>query len=188
MNTINPIIFVTGNELKFQVAVRALQNSGIVLERKALNTPEIQSSRVEEVAEWSAVWASERLQQPVVVTDCGYSIEALHGFPGPFIKFVNQWFSADDFLNLLQGKSDRRIVIRDCLAYCRPGEKPAIFCQEYHGEFATQPGSQNGTAIDRVVILEGLSQPISDIPPDEMVAYWSRATVWQKLKLYLGGA
>jgi XTP/dITP diphosphohydrolase len=179
------LIYVTGNELKFKVAQQALLGSGISLERKSLNTPEIQSSRVEEIAEWSAIWASRQLNQPVVVMDAGYYIEALNGFPGPFIKYVNEWFSAEDYLNLMQGKVNRRVVVRDCLAYCRPNGKPTLFCQAHHGELATEPGRQTGTSIDQVFIPAGFSHPISEIPPDELLAYWSNTTVWQELGLHL---
>jgi XTP/dITP diphosphohydrolase len=182
---VKSLVYVTGNELKFRVAWQALQGSGILLERKTLDTPEIQSTRVEEIAEWSAIWASQHLNQPVVVMDAGYYIEALNGFPGPFIKFVNVWFSDDDYLKLLQGKSNRRVIIRDCLAYCSPNEKPTVFCQLHLGKIATKPGRQNGTPIDQIFIPEGYLNPISEIPPDELLTYWSNAATWQELKLHL---
>lgn len=120
-----------------------------------------------------------------MVTDSGYFIEALNGFPGPFIKFVNNWFSADDYLNLMLGKSNRRIIIRDCLAHCHPDGKPLVLSQLHYGEIATTSGRQRGTSMDQIFIPEGFSKPISDIPPEEMLDYWSRASVWQELKSYL---
>ena len=179
------LFFVTGNELKFKVALQALQGSGISLEQKSLPVPEIQSRRLEEIAEWSADWACRQLGRAVVVTDSGYFIEALNGFPGPFTKYVNEWFSAGDYLSLMQARSDRRAYAQDCLAYCEPGTKPLIFNKFYHGLLAIQPGRQNGTPMDQLFIPEGYSLPISEIPADEMVAYWSRATTWHELARYL---
>ncbi len=181
------VVYVTSNELKFKVALQALKHSHITLERTSRNTPEIQSKSVEEIAEWSAVWASQQLNQPVVVMDAGYYIQALNGFPGPFIKFVNEWFSADDYLNLLQGKTNRQVIIRDCLAYCCPKEKPTLFCQLHRGEIANQVGRRNGTPIDQIFIPEGCSKPISEIPVDEMIGYWSNAAIWQELKQHIEG-
>ncbi len=181
------LVYVTSNKLKFEVALRALNGSSIVLERKSIDTPEIQSQRVEEIAEFSASWACQQLNQPVVVLDAGYYIEALNGFPGPFIKFVNEWFRANDFLNLLQSKDNRQIVIRDCLAYCCPNEKPIVFCQLHHGEIATEVGKRNGTSIDQIFIPSGYSKPISEIPADDMIAYWSTATIWQELRQHIEG-
>ena len=145
----------------------------------------IQSAHIEEIAEWSAVWASQRLNSPVVVTDAGYNIEALNGFPGPFIKYVNEWFSAEDYLNLMRDKLNRRVVARDCLAYCRPDEKPVSFCRSRLGVLAVQPGRPDGSPIDQLFIPEGYTVPISEIPPAEMVAYWSNATIWHELMRYL---
>lgn len=45
MDQINSLVFITSNELKFNVAQKVLKGSGILLERKTLNLPEIQSSQ-----------------------------------------------------------------------------------------------------------------------------------------------
>lgn len=185
MDPVKSLIYVTSNELKFKVAQQSLQNSSILLEQKSLDTPEIQSTRVDEIAEWSAIWACQHLNLPVVVSDVGYFIEALNGFPGPFIKYVNDWFTADDYLNLMQGKSNRQATIQDCLAYCRPNDKPVVFCQIHRGEIATKAGRKEGTSINQVFIPEGFFKPISEIPPKQMVAHWSTAGIWQKLRLHI---
>jgi len=185
MNKHNSLIYVTGNALKFRVAQQALQGSGILLEQSSLQTPEIQSEQVEEIARWSAVWASQQLGQPVVVMDAGFYIQALNGFPGPFIKFVNQWFSAADYLNLMQGKPERSVLIRDCLAYCRPDQEPVSFCQLHHGHLATEPGRSPGSPIDQLFIPEGFALPISEISPQKMLTYWSSAASWQEFKTHL---
>jgi XTP/dITP diphosphohydrolase len=188
MDNYSTLVFVTGNELKFKVAQQTLQGSGISLIQKALDTPEIQSTRVEEIAEWSAVWASQLLGQPVIVTDAGYYIDALNGFPGPFIKFVNEWFTVQDYLNLMQDKHDRCVIVQDCLAYCRPNEKPVVFSQEHYGKIATQPGRPNGTPINQIFIPDGCLYPISDFSLDEQLDYWSKPeNNWQELKLYIQG-
>jgi len=105
------LIYVTGNSVKFDVALKTFTDTGVVLLQKKLDTPEIQSKSVQEVAMYSARWASKELNRPVIVTDAGFYIEALKGFPGPFIKFVNEWFSADDYINLMKDKTNRTIII-----------------------------------------------------------------------------
>ena len=65
------IIFVTGNKYKFQVAKQALEGLDIELIRKELETPEIQSTNLEEIASFSALWAGKLLKKPVVLTDAG---------------------------------------------------------------------------------------------------------------------
>lgn len=181
----NTLIYVTGNNVKFNVAFNVFKNTGMTLLQSKLSTPEIQSKNVQEVAKFSASWASKHLNQPVIVTDAGFYIEALNGFPGPFIKFVNEWFSTDDFINLMQGKTNRTITIEDCLAYCHPNEEPIVFTGSYRGKLASQPSRKCGTPIEHLYIPEGYDVPISDIPAEEMVAYWSNGEIMSKFKKYI---
>lgn len=179
------LVYVTGNEIKFNVASKTFKNTGITLLQKKLDTPEIQSKSVQEVAKYSASWASEKLGKAVIVTDAGFLIEALNGFPGPFIKFVNQWFSVEDYMNLMKGKSNRRIIIQDCLAYCYPNEDPIVFTGSYIGELAMEPSAKPGTPIDRLFIPQGLHMPIAEIPEEQMLAYWSSGEIMSKFKEYI---
>lgn len=181
----NTLIYVTGNKVKFEVALKTFANTDISLLQLKLDTPEIQSKSVQEVAMYSARWASEQLNKPVIVTDAGFYIEALNGFPGPFIKYVNEWFSADDFVNLLKGKNNRSILIQDCLAYCHPHSEPLAFTGTYRGRIATEASSGKGTSIEKVFIPEGFDVPISDIQAEKMISYWSNGEIMSKFKKYI---
>ncbi|MBU5225066.1 hypothetical protein KQI36_00110 [Clostridium senegalense] len=83
------IIYVTGNNLKFEIAKKVFEGSNINLIQKKLDTPEIQSFNVCDVATYSAKWASEKLNSSVIVTDAGFYVNSLRGFPGPYIKYIN---------------------------------------------------------------------------------------------------
>ncbi len=181
----NALIYVTGNAVKFDVALKTFANTGIVLLQKKLDTPEIQNKSVQEVAMYSARWASKQLNEPVIVTDAGFYIEALNGFPGPFIKFVNEWLSADDYINLMRGKINRTIIIQDCLAYCHPDGEPLVFTGTYRGKLANQPSSRQGTSIEKVFIPEGFDVPISDIAAEKMISYWSNGEIMSEFKEYI---
>ncbi len=169
------VFFITGNKLKFEIAQQALAGANIELVQKELATPEIQSVRVEEVAGFSAKWASDQLKQPVLVSDAGYYIEALNGFPGPFIKYINEWLSAEDILRLMDGKTNRTVEVKDCLAYCEPGQEPVFFCGSAKGTIANKKGSPGLTAINEIFIPEGYDKTESDIPWEEMKNFWSKS-------------
>lgn len=181
----NTLIYVTGNSFKFDVASKVFMNTDIILLQKSLSTPEIQSKDVEEVAMYSADWACRELNQPVIVTDAGFCIEALNGFPGPFIKFVNEWFSVEDYINLMQGKTNRTIIVKDCLAYCHPGKEPVAFIGSYLGTLTDKPGRKSITPIEQLFIPEGYNVPISDISDEEKIAYWGTGEIYKKFKEYL---
>ena len=158
-----------------------------------MDTPEIQSESVEEIAAFSAKWASDKLNKPVAVSDGGCYIEALNGFPGPFIKYINKWFSAENMLDLMKGKKDRRVVWRDCLAYCEPGKKPKTFvCDFESGMLAEKSGAQKYRKdygwIDTLFIPKGHTKPLSEWPDDEYLDFWSSPNnydSWQRLVDYL---
>lgn len=178
-------VYVTGNNIKFSVAEKIFEHTGIELIQKSIITPEIQSKSVEDIAIFSAKWASQELNQTVAVTDAGFYIEALNGFPGPFIKFVNDWFTVDDYINLMRGQTNRTIIVRDCLAYCEPNKEPITFIGVYKGSIANEAGRKGITPIEQLFIPEGYSMPISEMSSDESLAYWSNGDIWRKLREYL---
>jgi len=181
------IIFITGNEYKFEQAKEALKDTGIILTRQKLDTPEIQSTKVEEVAAYSSKWASQKLNQAVVLSDASYSFEALNGFPGPYIKYINQWFTAQDFLNLMAGKTNRKIVVTQCLSYCEPGEEPINFIGSVEGAISNYVGSAGNwkTPINQVYIPKGYDKVVGDLPMEEMIKLWNGDTVWYQFASYL---
>lgn len=181
------IIFITGSDLKFDVAKKSVLGSDLKLVQQKLETPEIQSMDVKEVAYFSAKWASEELQKAVAVTDAGFYIEALNGFPGPFIKWMNKWLSAEDFLNLMKGKKNRSAEVRACLGYCEPGKEPVVFVGISKGRLSFRPGAKGATAINEIFIPEGYDKPASEISWEEMAKFWGDGAdgTWGQLLKYL---
>lgn len=179
------LIYLTGNAEKLRIAELVFADSRYRLVRQSVATPELQSTSVREIAEYSARWAARTLPQPFFLTDAAFQITALGGFPGPFVKYINQWFSAEDYLRLMVGKDDREVVIEDCLAYSEPGKAPLLFSTRYYGRIASEPGQPRATAIDRLFIPDGFGRPLADFPVTEQRAYWSAIGVWNQLKAHL---
>jgi XTP/dITP diphosphohydrolase len=183
------ITFITGNPYKFAVAKKVLGESGIEVVQERLETPEIQSTDPAEIASYSAKWASDKLGKPIALTDAGYFIEALNGFPGPFIKYINKWLTSDDLLWLMKGKKNRKVVVKACLAYCEPGKEPITFTSEITGTIsdkAVKTDKNWVTPINEIFIPESFDKVESEIPKEEMVKFWARLeTYWQKLADYL---
>jgi XTP/dITP diphosphohydrolase len=167
------IYFITGNDYKFQIAVDAFKDSEFKLLQKNIDTPEIQSIDLGEIASFSARWAASKIQRPVFLTDAGCFIESLNGFPGPFIKYVNQYLTAPDFLKLLAGKKNRKVVFKDCLAYCEPGKNPVLFFSKGEGLIATKPGKCGSTSINEIFIPTGFNRPESEISREQMIKFWN---------------
>lgn len=126
------ISYVTGNPSKFENAQKFFSTYNIDVEQLAIKIDEIQSGDSIEIAAAKAKTAFEIHKQPLFVNDASWIIPSLKGFPGPFMKFINQWFEPGDFVNLMKGKSDRRIILRDCIVYIdETGHR--LFTHEHQG-------------------------------------------------------
>lgn len=183
------LIFVTSNPHKFEVAKNSLRSIGYEAIQVKLDTPEIQSVDVVEVALYSAKWAADKLGKPVTLMDAGYYIEALNGFPGPFIKFINKWLSSEDILRLMNGKTNRNISMKFCLAYCEPTKTAVTFLSEVRGTIAQKAFKSDKvgvTPIDEILIPEGFDKTDSLISKEDMVKFWSKTeSYWKDLVEYL---
>ena len=100
-------------------------------------------------------------------------------------KFINQWFSVEDLLRLMQDRRFRRVTVYDCLVYARPGESLVSFCGSYQGHLATEPGQSTGTPIERLFIPTGYDTPISEFSHHQQILYWSNAEIWRAFKRHL---
>ena len=183
------IVYVTGNPYKFQVAQKSFENSDINVVQQEMETPEIQSTDVKEIASYSAKWAAEKLGKPVVLTDAGYYIKALNGFPGPFIKYINQWLTAEYILKLIEAKKDRTVEVMVCLAYCEPVSEPVTFVSTFRGTIAqkaVRTDKAGSTSINEIFIPDGYNKVETEISREEMVKFWSKGeTYWNALRDFL---
>lgn len=114
----------------------------------------LEISRAKVRAAYAAVGA------PVVVNDSLWEIPALGGFPGGYMKDVMQWLNAEDFLNLMRGKQDRRIILHDTVAYY-DGREVKIFSPSQTGRFINQPRGDANT-FQSIVVMDGSQHTIAE--------------------------
>lgn len=150
------IVFATGNSRKIQEATTALAPFAIELESKSLDMDEIQHSNPAEITKAKARAAYEVVHQPVVVSDTSWSVPALGGFPGGYMKDIAAWLSEDDWLAMMARHDDRTIYCHEHVAYF-DGEELEHFESTYKGYFATEARGrvQEDESFERVVVLYG---------------------------------
>ena len=132
------LYFVTENKEKLQNATIILSEFNIQLEGKSIPLTEIQSDSLEDIAKDKARQAFAIVKQPLVVKDDGWYITALKGFPGSYMKYINQWFAPDDFLRLIKPYTNREIVFKDSLCYT-DGKQEKVFTNTIHGKIVSTP-------------------------------------------------
>ena len=70
------ITYVTGNWAKIASAKQALEPLDVQVDNVKLETPEIQSDDVVDVAKFSAKWAANELNKPVIKNDTGFFVKS----------------------------------------------------------------------------------------------------------------
>ena len=94
------ITYVTGNWAKITSAKKVLEPLGFEVEQIKMETPELQKDSIEEIAAYSAKWASDMLKCSVLKNDSGLCIEALNGFPGPYTHYADDTIKEDGILTV----------------------------------------------------------------------------------------
>ncbi|MBP8591413.1 hypothetical protein KBI33_03060 [Candidatus Shapirobacteria bacterium] len=167
------IYLVTGNPLKVKIAKSSLAPFNIEVEQLELETPEIQSFDTEEVAKYSVKYAAEKTGKAVIKGDFGMHIEILGGFPGPFVKFINRWLTAEKFISLYQNETNRKAYFIDALGYCEPEKEPVCFVTKTYGNLISAPLGNNGNMVDSLFIPDGFRKTIASLSEEETVKLWS---------------
>ncbi len=125
------ILYVTGNSAKLRTAQNFLQEMGIEVEQGVVDVDEIQSESIEKIALDKARKSFEILQRPLIVNDSGWFFLGLNGFPGAFMKYVNQWFSGENFLDLTRNLKDRRVILKQVIVWT-DGKDYKVFEHDTH--------------------------------------------------------
>jgi non-canonical purine NTP pyrophosphatase (RdgB/HAM1 family) len=151
------ILFATSNQRKINEANDTLENYGITVKAISIEIDEIQHHDPAEITKAKARAAFAFLHKPVVVSDTSWSIPALGGFPGGYMKDVGIWWSEQDWLNIMAGHNDKTIILQEHLAYY-DGTELIHFSQDYQGVFLDHiqgPVVNQKESFERVASLDG---------------------------------
>jgi len=110
----NKVLVITGNQGKAD-EISAI--TGLAVETRKLDIPEIQSLSVKEVASIKAKAAYDIVKQPVIVDDTGMSIEALNGLPGAMIVWFLDSVGPQGILDMIKGQENRKASVSTCIGY-----------------------------------------------------------------------
>jgi inosine/xanthosine triphosphate pyrophosphatase family protein len=147
--------FVTSNDHKVLTARAVCQEFGLRFTRQKADLVEIQSDDAAAIARDKARQAFLLVQRPnvkgsiaqgpiakgpkgpVVITDDNWLIPGLRGFPGPYMKYVNHWFTPEDFIRLTKDLADRTIIMRHVIVY-RDAQLEKVFSVDIPGTLLKQ--------------------------------------------------
>lgn len=174
--------YITGNQKKLDNANAFFADYGITAESQKVEVAEIQSEDAVQIAVQKARDAYEKIGEPLFVNDASWHIAALNGFPGPYMRYVMDWFTADDILKLLEGKADRSIILRDTIVY-KDATTEKVFTNDVHGVILEAPTEGNGPFITKLVSFEESGQSIAEA---NIVGYSDKEKpLWQEFAQWL---
>lgn len=178
------ILYITGNEHKVISANKHLKQFGI--STKGIKVDGIIEPQLDDITQISiskAKQAFEIVQKPLIVSDAGWMFTALNGFPGSYMASINKWFSPQDFLNLMKGKKNKEIILRECVTFT-DGKLTKTFVCDSKGKVLKRAEGE-GTSLDQIVtfrkdgnsIAKCLNEKKLGIPQNEL---WNEVGEWLK--------
>jgi non-canonical purine NTP pyrophosphatase (RdgB/HAM1 family) len=176
------VTFITGNQKKADYLARYL---GFPIEHLHLDLEEIQSLDLKEIVEHKVRQAYEKVRCPVIVEDVSLEFEALHGLPGPFIRFFIDNVPSETICGMVQGLT-RRAVARCVFGYY-DGKQLKLFEGSLGGSLAKTPSGRNGYGWDRIFIPDGYLVTRAQLSEEDDQKTYLQIKPFQKLKEFLRG-
>ncbi len=177
------IYYITGNSKKIEKARILCADTKVEIEQLEIETPEIQGVDSSEIAKFSAKFAGEKVKKPVVKLDVSFHVNALKGFPGPFVKYINNWLSPQDILEMMEGKEDRSCYWEDSLAFYNNGQIE-VFTAKEEGTLAFEAKGENGWGMDTIFIPKGQNKTKGELTDEERIKICANGH-WEKFIDYV---
>ncbi len=178
------ITLVTGNWAKVAIAKEHLEPEGYEIDNVKMDTVEIQADTLEEVAAYSAKYASDKLKCNVVKNDTGIIIDALNGFPCAYTHYVGDTIGEKGILKLMRGVENRKARFVQVLAYCEYGKEPVVFKSVTEGSISKRLQGKYGWCWDFIFIPEGQTKTLGSFKDDVRFKLWND-TGYKQLAAYL---
>lgn len=186
---IKRIVVITGNAGKMEEIKTLIGLEAIEFGYQSLDLPEIQSLDIREIGQFKTKMAltHSRLIESydaVLTDDTALSSDALHGLPGPLIKWFLDRLGQDGLVELIKGKEDGASV--SCLISLGIIKTQEIIQFEgaVTGKLVQAKGSY-GFGWDPVFMPDGSVLTYGEMGADEKNKISHRALALQKLRDWL---
>ena len=157
------LFIVTGSSFKFQDLAAKLSEY-FDCEKREWHEHEIQGDP-EEIIRHKLKRAYEIFKHPVLVDDVSVAIEALNGFPGPYMKDFWKHFTPQEMGVKFTGSG----VSATCrLGLCRGEDDIVIAEGTHHGKIITPThNNHKGREFELFVQLDGMDKVMLDMTEEE---------------------
>jgi non-canonical purine NTP pyrophosphatase (RdgB/HAM1 family) len=175
------IFLITGNPEKLKFAGKAFERTNIQLEQIDPDYREIQASSSLEVARHTVEKFIGQYDRPVIREDHSLYLDAIPGFPGPYLGYFDERLDAEKLLELVEGEKRTGYFEVGTVLGLSNGEikeysfqVPVKITEEISGE--------NGNW-DRVLKLENSDKTFAESSSDDRAEIWNQN--FRKIARYL---
>ena len=171
------LFIVTGSPFKFK-DLSAELGKFFDCEQKIFDKPEIQGNP-EEIIRHKLKTVYDIFKQPVLVDDVSVSMEALNGFPGPYMKDFWKHLTPEEMGKKFAGT---RISATCRLGLCR-GEGDMVIAEgTFHGKIvAPKHNNHKDRYFELFVQLDGTDKVMLEYNPQEILEFSHRGRAMKNL-------
>lgn len=175
------ITFITGNQFKADYLAESL---GLAVRHRKIDLDEIQSLDLFEVVQHKVKNAYRVVDGTVLVEDISLAIDALHGLPGPLVK----WFLAS-LGNAGVAELAQRLDSQDATVTIMyglyDGQELHTFQASTAGHIAERPQGEQGFGFQDIFIPGNAKKTFAEMTSEEMKPYYHRLRAVNDLRAYL---
>lgn len=166
------VYLLTGNPDKLKSAEKAFEGTNVELKQLDEDYPEIQESSSLEVARHTVEQAMEEYDKPVIREDHSVYLDAVPGFPGPYMSYFDKNVPAERLLEILDGEERTGYFEIGAVLGLPNGEineyefrVPIEISEEIRGD------ERNW---DRVMMLEGENETFAESSGESRLDIWNQ--------------
>lgn len=157
-----------------------LSRYGVELTQQDIDIDEIQSEDPQHILKDKVAKAYELLKKPVLVSDDCWEIVGLKGFPRPYMKSINSWFTPQDMLRLTSGLKDRTIYLIQNVAF-QDKDGVMTFTKKIPGLLLKEIKGSIGKANERTTSITPDGKSISEVYESNRSAISDLYNVWTEV-------
>lgn len=182
------LYYITSNKGKVRFAEKYLRPLNVRIESKHLDLIEVQSDDIAHIAEEKAKQAFTAIKKPLFVNDAGWYITALNGFPGPYMKYINSWLTADDILGMMARHTNKEVIFREVVCYIDKYQVKS-FIGEVRGKVLAENTAPTDILSRSIFSLSSTNKSIAEcweegIPSVNNIKVWEDFAQWYASSLH----
>ena len=174
------IYFITGNKNKFEEAKSIIPD----LEMLSLDLKEIQEVDAEKIIKEKLFEAAKYHDGEFLVEDQSLRLEALHGLPGPFIKWFLQEMGVEAIYEMVQKLGKNKAENEINIGYYGIDKQAYFFKSSVSGEIV-EPRGDKDFGWGPLFKPAGADKTYGEMDKVEKALYSSRIFALRKLKDFL---